>query len=422
MRRSPRSRSKSLFWAALLLAAAPALFAQAGGTPISPTPKAALTQSAALVSNRQYESAYRLLDQADPANKDPSIAVAKLHILLQDSVTSDKDRSFTLADLKEGEALSDLVPHAATLTRVSFDAEKVLGDLIASNPANGVLRQALGDFYLDARLRYGDSWEKDGKTLVALALENFKKAQELGDNDPTVDARLGLLYLVDRDYAKSIDSYQRAFKAGGAKANTDDVYNAAYAYLLSGDTANALRYAQAAADGYTQPREKTDALRLVAEIYGKAGEDENAIAAYRKVLEAAADDTLALEHLVDLYLKQGDLSNASATATHLFGLFPSNPDAAQFLTQVYLAHKQSGELLSLFRKLEGSYTTDDATLGNIQYYEGLLLARDGKRAEAVAQLQAAKGHLLTAFPGNTKVFEQIDRVIEEIKSGEKSAP
>jgi len=422
MRRSPRSRSKSLFWAALLLAAAPALFAQAGGTPISPTPKAALTQSAALVSNRQYESAYRLLDQADPANKDPSIAVAKLHILLQDSVTSDKDRSFTLADLKEGEALSDLVPHAATLTRVSFDAEKVLGDLIASNPANGVLRQALGDFYLDARLRYGDSWEKDGKTLVALALENFKKAQELGDNDPTVDARLGLLYLVDRDYAKSIDSYQRAFKAGGAKANTDDVYNAAYAYLLSGDTANALRYAQAAADGYTEPREKTDALRLVAEIYGKAGEDENAIAAYRKVLEAAADDTLALEHLVDLYLKQGDLSNASATATHLFGLFPSNPDAAQFLTQVYLAHKQSGELLSLFRKLEGSYTTDDATLGNIQYYEGLLLARDGKRAEAVAQLQAAKGHLLTAFPGNTKVFEQIDRVIEEIKSGEKSAP
>ena len=421
MRRPTRSRANAVVaWLALALLAAlsPALFAQAGGTPIPASPKDALAKSAALVSQGQYESAYRLLDQADPTNQDPSIVVAKLRILLQDSVTSDKDRSFTLADLKQGQELADLVPQAASLTRVSLDAEKVLGRLIASNPTNGTLHQALGDFYLDARLRFGDSWEKDAKTLVALALENFKKAKELGDTDPAVDARLGLLYLVDREYAKSIDSYQRAFSAQGTKVDTDDVYNVAYAYLLSGDTANALRFAQAAANGYTEPREKADALRLVAEIYGKTGDDAKAIAAYRQVLGVAANDVLSLEHLIDLYLKQGDLSTASATAVQLFGLFPTNPDSAQFLTQVYLAHQQSGELLTLFGKLEGTYKSDDAALGNLQYYEGLLLAREGKRAEAVAQLQAAKGHLQTAYPGNSKLFDQIDHVIEDINKGQ----
>ncbi len=417
---SSRPQSKPAAWLtlALLAALSPALFAQAGGSPITPSAKDALAKSAALVSQRQYESAYRLLDQADPANQDPSVVVAKLRILLQDSVTTDKDRSFTLADLKEGQALADLVPSAASLTRISFDAEKVLGGLIARNPANGVLRQALGEFYLDARLRYGDSWEKDAKTLVALALANFKKAQELGDTDPVVNARLGLLYLVDREYAKSIDSYQRAFEAQGTKLDTDDVYNVAYAYLLSGDTANALRYAQAAADGYKEPSEKADALRLVAEIYGKAGDDAKAVAVYRQVLGVAPDDTLSLEHLIDLYLKQGDLATASATSVKLFGLFPTNPDSPQFLTQVYLAHQQSGELLTLFKSLEGSYKGNDAAVGNVQYYEGLLLAREGKRDDAVAQLQAAKGHLQAAYPGNTKLFDQIDRVIEDINKGQ----
>ncbi len=424
MRRFVRAGSKAAAWLGLayLVIASPSLFAQAGGTALTPSPQAALAQSETLVTQRQYESAYRLLEQADPANQDPAIVIAKLRILLQDSVTSDMDKSFTLANLKEGQELADLVPQAAGLTHVSFDAEKVIGGLITSNPENGALHRALGDFYLDARLRYGNSWEKDAKTLVALALENYKKAQELGDRAPVIDARLGLLYLVEQEYAKSIDSYQRAFKAEGDHIATDDLYNVSYAYLLTGDTANALRYAQAAADGYTQPREKADALRLVAEIYGRIGEDGKAIATYRTVLSVASGDTLSLEHLVDLYLKQGDLSTASATAVTLFGLFPSNPDSAQFLTQVYLAHNQPGELHALFAKLEDSYKSDNAALGNLLYYDGLLLAREGKRAEAVAQLQAAKGHLQAAYPGKSQVFDQIDRVIAEINKGTSEQP
>lgn len=405
----------------LLLSLSSAAFAQSGATPLQSTPDAVIAEANSLIGRQQFESAYRLLDRTDPTNRIPALAILKVQILLHDSVTSDKDESFTLADLKPGQSLASLAPDAASLHHVTFDAEKVLGELIVANPTNGALHQALGDFYLDVRLRYGNSWVKNAQTLVSLALENYQKAKGLGDDSAEVESRLGLLYLMQQDYAKAVESYTGAIKAEGDKPSTDDVYNAAYAYLLSGDTATALGYAKAAAESYSEPHAKADALRLVAEIYGKQGDDSKAIATYLQVLAVSANDTLSLEHLVDLYLKAGDYTSASQRATQLFATFPSNPDSAGFLTQVYLAHQQPERLITLFKTLAGTYQNDDASLGNILYYEGLLYAREGRTADAVAQLKQAEAHLKIAYPASPELFDRIDKIIAEIQKDSAGA-
>jgi tetratricopeptide (TPR) repeat protein len=76
-----------------------------------------------------------------------------------------------------------------------------------------------------------------------LSIGAFKKAIGAGMNDPEVYFYLGNAYLNNQDYAKSIDSYQKAFE-NSLKIDFQAavIHNMAYAFYLEKDFTNAIKY------------------------------------------------------------------------------------------------------------------------------------------------------------------------------------
>ncbi len=405
-------RSFSLLLPALLLSLAQA-FAQSAGADRD----SALAQARSLVAEGRYASAYKLLDSADPGNLDPRLAVAKLDILLRDSASNLTDRSFALADLKPGQRLSDLKAGSADLELVPFDAEAVFGALISREPDDRQLYRALGDFYLDARIHFGDSWRKGGPPVSALALDNYRKAARLGAQDPPFLAHAGLAAIFAGDFAEAAGYYRRELDGISSAAPPDDLYNLAYALSRTGDAAAALPYALQASRGYrgAAPGKEADALRLASDAYAKTGDAARAIASCEEILALIPDDTGALERLVALRLAGGEVQGAGSAARRLFAVFPADPAIGKFLLDAYLASKRPRELFSLLEGLRAAYSADDAASGNILYFEGVLLDRAGYPERAVESLAAAKLRLEKAYPGNPAVFSGIDEMIAGIK-------
>ena len=75
---------------------------------IAQNEKNVLKNADQMIANRQYLSAYQLLDNFDPNNDNIAVVLKKEHIVLNYFSQSIMHKIFSLSDLKEGESLNEI--------------------------------------------------------------------------------------------------------------------------------------------------------------------------------------------------------------------------------------------------------------------------------------------------------------------------
>src|SRR6185437_586485 len=138
----------------------------------------ALKHSQQLVAEKKYNTAFDILDKADPKNTNADIAIAKQDILLNYFVTSIMHKMFALKDLKPNEDIMDYRGKEGSYTIHIFAADSIFNSLIKTDTSNYKLYSALGNYYYDVYVRYGANWTESPETLFKYIEVNFKKVIE----------------------------------------------------------------------------------------------------------------------------------------------------------------------------------------------------------------------------------------------------
>gem|GEM_PF-1854253 len=229
----------------------------------SQTEASVLRDADRLVSQRQYATAYSLLDRFDPTNDIPSILLKKEEIMLDYFVQSINHMVFSLQDLKPGESLDSIRSHFTIGQMIPFMADSLLRRLIDRHPADCALLcgyaryyQALLDDY-DMQL-----WDIYVDTTVFYLL---RRAAKPDCHCAEASYQVGLRYnRLDLDDSAS-HYYRRTL------AICDTHWHAHYNLGVNayGDekTAEAIIHFRRAYHGYTDHLLKADAARALGIIY-----------------------------------------------------------------------------------------------------------------------------------------------------------
>jgi len=88
----------------------------------------ALKKSTQLITEKKYNTAYDLLEKADPKNDDADIVIAKENIALGFFVTSIMHQMFALKDLKPNEDIMEYRGKEGSYSMHVFRADSILKD------------------------------------------------------------------------------------------------------------------------------------------------------------------------------------------------------------------------------------------------------------------------------------------------------
>ncbi|HBE79250.1 MAG TPA: hypothetical protein DDW65_15980, partial [Firmicutes bacterium] len=147
-----------------------------------------LEEADQLIKAGQYDTAFKLLSEADKKSENPEIVLKQVDIALNYFAVSTMHQMFAFKDLQPGETIEDIRGNeesesesgGGVYSYYQFEIDKILNKLIIRFPKNGQLYKALGEFYFEVSLRYGKGWLKPEQELVELAEKNCLKAEQNG--------------------------------------------------------------------------------------------------------------------------------------------------------------------------------------------------------------------------------------------------
>ena len=210
------------------------------------------------------------------------------------------------------------------------DAEERLISAMALHPEFPRPHSIRGEMYL-------------AQQNVDQAVEEFRRAIELGDDDSNTQVKLSkaLVMQGDGDAAKAaLDESMRlnperkllvkAFKleASGEIREAETIYR----------------------DLLKQNPENVEAMRLLARIATKENQHRNAETLLKRVLEVAPDFGKAMANLVENQLEQEKIKEAIATAKRLIRIGVDNPDSHLFMGNAYSAASLYEDAIDAYRK------------------------------------------------------------------------
>lgn len=258
------------------------LMVSAMGAAQAQNERATLKKAEGLVAQRQYASAFAMLDELDPTNDRPAVLAMKADIVLHYFAQSMNHMVFSLVDLKKGESLDSVRINFEMGDAFAFDVDSLSRRLLAAHPGDQSLLATHAAYHKALLDDYGDDLWMTYLTPECKAL--LQQATE------SVDAcsQLGYFYTSDESMADSAAYYFRR-----AVALRDTLWEAHYnlgvmEYQL-GNNDKALAHLERAWKGYRVPRLKGDAARVMAIIYDQA--QNNASKAERYYRQAVADDS-----------------------------------------------------------------------------------------------------------------------------------
>lgn len=274
------------------------LMVSAMGSAQAQNERATLKKAEGLVAQRQYASAFAMLDALDPANDRPAVLVMKADIVLHYFAQSMNHVIFSLVDLKKGENLDSVRINFEMGDAFAFDVDSLSRRLLAAHPGDQSLLATHAAYHKALLDDYGDDLWMTYLTPECKAL--------LQQSTKSADAcsQMGYLYTSDETMADSAAYYFRR-----AVALQDTLWEAHYnlgvmEYQL-GNNDKALAHLERAWKGYRVPRLKGDAARVMAIIYDQA--QNNASKAERYYRQAVADDSTDVTSwgfLLDFLLRQ----------------------------------------------------------------------------------------------------------------------
>lgn len=366
----------------------------------------------ALLSAGKYESAYKMLDKADPKNQQPDIVIAKTDLLLKYYVKSNMHQLFGLKDMKPTEDITRLREQNGSYSMIAFAPDSVLNKLIITNPANYKLRKALGNYYQDVYFNYPDSWFIPDSVIVDKFRDNYLLAYKNGVFDYKSLYGLGYAYLTDEDYKSAILYFQKSIEL--KKDAPESYFNLASAYLNSDQPQFALPNAQKALEMYVEPEDKVDAARMTAQIYLELKQKNNAMNYFQKANDIQPNDYYTLMPLLGLELELDNANYKNLTAD-IFSLAPDNPVVYQDLLNAYKENEKESEFMSFLESQKMNYRNNTKIQAHICFYSGVAQYELNRWVDAKINFEKARNLFKNLFQPNHSIFKVIDSYTDAIK-------
>jgi len=329
----------------------------------SQTVEKALKSSDQLVSEKKYESAFKLLEKIDTNNNNADVVIAKENIVLGYFVTSIMHITFSLKDLQPNENIDDYRGKAGSSTAHIFPVDSLLNRLIKNEPDNYKLYIALGNYYYEVFLNYNANWVKNSETLFKLIEENYTRAIALHAVDYMTYYELGYIEDIQKKYAQATNYFQKSIELNNSYANS--FYNLALAYLYQDDRSNAVIYAVKSLDLYHDKSYKGDAARMAGEIYGELKDTVKEVYYYELSDKIDPENYDTLNALLNSYVQTRNLKE-TPTLNTFYMLAPENPAIYNELANIYDA-KPAG-LIKFYESKLPNYTNNDKVYGSLCFY------------------------------------------------------
>ncbi|WP_319481538.1 tetratricopeptide repeat protein [uncultured Draconibacterium sp.] len=372
---------------------------------ISFAQKGVIDEANKLIELKKYESAYKLLDDADPNNEKPEIAIAKTELLINYYVTTEKHQIFALKDLNPNEELSAIRGGEGNFSRFKFSPNTVLPDLIEKYPDNYELQKELGNFYHEIHLKYDDNWLLPDSVLVNKFQSYYLNAYKHDVFDAWSAYGIGYAYLINLDYQSSIPYFKKSIELNNKDPYSN--YNLAYAYLYTDQTEKGIESAKKALDLYDDPGNMANVARMIAVMYLELEDSVNALEYYKRSDLIQPDNYSTVEALLELEMDL-NMESYKERTKQLFLLAPEAPTVYQDLMRFYWTVNKPDELIEFLSEQTSNYSADYKVSGNLKFYTALIQHDKKDFKNAKLNFQLAKEAYEKVFDADHQVFKVIE--------------
>nr|WP_319999717.1 tetratricopeptide repeat protein [uncultured Draconibacterium sp.] len=367
--------------------------------------KGVIDEANKLIELKKYESAYKLLDNADPNNEKPEIAIAKTKLVLNYYVTSEMHQIFALKDLTPNEKLSAIRGDEGNYSRYKFSPNTILLDLIEKHPNNYELQKELGNFYHEIHLNYENNWLIPDSVLVNKFKNYYLNAYEKGVFDSWSAYGIGYAYLINLDYQSAIPFLKKSIELNSKDPYSN--YNLAYAYLYTDQTEKGIESAKKALDLYDDPDDKANVARMIAVMYLEQEDSVNAIEYYKKADAIQPNNYSTVKALLELEMDL-NMEAYKQRTKQFFLLAPEAPTIYQDLMRFYWTANKPDELIRFLSEQTNNYSTDYTVSGNLKFYTALIQHDKKDFKNAKLNFRLAKEAYEKVFDADHQVFKVIE--------------
>lgn len=377
------------------------------------TPSNPLVQQAEkLVQEKKYESAYKLLDKADPKNLQPEVLLAKERVVLENYLMSMNHRMFALKDLQPSETVQQLRGKAGNYSMYSLDIPLELNRLSKKYPTNYALAKGLGDYYYATQQCHCGERDKSDAQLLGLVLRYYTDAHAHGLGDYMSYYAVGYAQVVQKHAAESLPAFQKSIELDPKYPTSH--YNLAYALMELDRPAEAIPEARAAYELYTIPALKADAARMLGYLYAVQKQPEEAQKAYQQSLALQPQNYHTLKGLLGLAVAARQ-ANAPELAAQLYRLNPADDQMFSDIMDIYQASNQWAEAEAFFRGQLPSAPKEPTAQGQLHFYLAILNMQLQRPKEARPHFLEAKKQLTKVVDPKNQLFALIEKGLAETK-------
>lgn len=372
----------------------------------------AISDANKLIENKKYESAIKVLNDADPKNENPDIVIAKTDLYLKYFVTSIMHKMFALTDLEPDQDIMDIRGSNGSFAMFTFAPDSILNPLIKKYSDNYDLRKSLGYYYHEVHLKYQQNWLEPDSIVINRFFDNYKIAYDNGVYDYWSTYGLGYAYLIQQDYKSAIPYLEKSTELKNDYPSS--YYNLAYAYLYNDQREKGIESAKVAMNLYDYPQYKADAARMIAVMYQELEDFDNSIDYYKQADKIQPNDYYTLKPLLDLEISVNKKNYLDRT-NQFFSIAPGNPTIYQDLMKMYWNYEKIEELLAFLASQHDKYQTDNKVDGNIYFYTAVIQYDKEDFKNSKDNFEKSREIFKKVYESDHRVFEVIDSYTKEIK-------
>lgn len=360
-----------------------------------------------LLSQKQYESAFKLLKEADPQNNNEDILVKKTTIAINYFVTSIEHVMFAFKDLSADEHIMDYRGKGGSYSMHIFDVDSLTRRLLSIRGPSAALYQNLTTYWFDVYLRYGNQ-----QSPLDSVRKYAKKSIEYGVQDADIYYKLGYSYLLDERIGKSIEYFSKSIHRNDSFPTSH--YNLAYAYLMAGEPSNSLVHANRALELYEDSIQKADAALMAAVALIDLNRPQKALGFLDQSDRLSPDNMNAMQTRLQAYFILDNKEKADRLAKNIVAMDPDNPGMIQRISELYVDAGAEDRFVQLINHLLSDYTGKAEILGNLYFaIARVTMQNDPERAEQ-ALLNAEK-NFSKSYPEQHSIFNVIQQALQYVR-------
>ncbi len=371
----------------------------------------AIEKAEKLIENKKYESAFKVLDEADPTNEVPEIVISKSELLIKYFASSMMHQMFALTDLEPDQDIEEVRGTDGTFSMFSFQADSLILRLIKKYPENYNLHKALGFYYHEIHLLYPQNWLLSDSLVIDNFYKNYMAAYDHDLYDNWSLYAIGYYHLINEDFTNAIKFLKKSIEL--YKEYPSTFYNLAYAYLYNEQREESIEYAKKAMDLYEYPEYKADAARMIAVIHTELNQNEKAHEYYEISNNIHPNNYYTLKPLLETKMTLNKDSYKILTE-EFFLLGPSNPTIYEDLLFIYFEHEKSNELIDFLKNQQDKFAEDNLVSGNLYLYIAVIQYESKKFDQAKINFKQSKEIFKNVFEENHEVFSLIDSFLEKM--------